>query len=189
VVFQSVDRVIKEVKFISDHSRKRVFLFQDDQITLRRDRAKTLFERLMDEDLGMLWKCFVRVDLVDEELLALMRESGCVQVRFGIESGSNRVLKAIKKGFTIEEAHRAVRLAIKYMPSVHASFIWGYPFETLQECKETMKWVHRLQDEGCTVLISSCRPCPTARYTRTTEGHWISMRTSWPISIFPVGRT
>lgn len=170
VVFRSVERVIEEIKLIAVHSVKRVFLFQDDQITLDRDRAIHFFERLIDENLDMYWKCFVRVDLVDEELLALMADSGCIQVRFGVESGSNHVLKEINKGFTIEQAYQTIRLALDYIPSVHASFIWGFPFETIQECKKTVKWAQRLHNSGCTVLNFLLSPLPNSEIYRNYSG-------------------
>jgi radical SAM superfamily enzyme YgiQ (UPF0313 family) len=170
VVFRSVENVVDEIAYISERSTKRVFLFQDDQITLDRDRAKHLFQRLIERDFGMYWKCFARVDLVDKELLAKMAEAGCIQVRFGVESGSNRVLERIHKGFTIEEAYRAVRLALEYIPSVHASFIWGYPFETIQECQETITWIRRFQTAGCTVLNFLLSPLPNSEIYRDYDG-------------------
>jgi anaerobic magnesium-protoporphyrin IX monomethyl ester cyclase len=169
-VFRSVESVIEEVAYISERSAKRVFLFQDDQITLDRDRARHLFQRLIAQDFGMYWKCFARVDLVDRELLALMAKAGCIQVRFGVESGSNRVLDRIHKGFTIEEAYQAIRLALDYIPSVHASFIWGYPFETVQECQETIAWIRRFQDAGCTTLNFLLSPLPNSEIYRDYDG-------------------
>lgn len=169
IVFRGTDSVMDEIKYISEHALKKVFLFQDDQISMDRDRAVKLFRRLSEEK-SMFWKCFVRVDQVDEEILSLMKEAGCIQVRFGIESGSNRILKEINKGFTIEEADRAVLLALKYIPSVHASFIWGYPFETADECRETMKWIERFQDYGCTVLNFLLSPLANSDIYRNYKG-------------------
>lgn len=170
IVFRGIENVIDEIKYLSEHSLKKVFLFQDDQITMDRDRAIRLFRSLSGENTGMYWKCFIRVDQVDEEILSLMKEAGCIQVRFGIESGSSRILKEINKGFTIEEADRAVRLALKYIPSVHASFIWGYPFETADECRQTMEWVERFQDYGCTVLNFLLSPLANSDIYRNYRG-------------------
>ncbi len=170
IVQRSIESVIDEINYISKRSLKKVFLFQDDQIILDKNRAKTLFQRMIDEKLGMYWKCFLRIDQVDKELLSLMKEAGCIQVRFGVESGSNRILKEINKGFTIEEADKAILMALDYIPSVHASFIWGYPFETVKECKETMKWVERFQDYGCTVLNFMLSPLPNSDIYRNYTG-------------------
>lgn len=170
IVFRGIDQVIEEIKFIKKHSLKRVFLFQDDQITLNRGRAKRLFKRLVNENLGLSWKSFVRVDQIDEELLDLMAAAGCIQVRFGVESGSNRILREIKKGFTIEKADAVIRLALKYIPSVHASFIWGFPFETIGECRESIKWIRRFQEAGCTVLNFLLSPLPNSEIYRNYNG-------------------
>ena len=170
VVFRGIESVIDEIRFIAEHSVKKVFLFQDDQITFNRDRAKCLFQRMVDEDLNMYWKCFARVDLINAELLSLMAKSGCIQVRFGVESGCNNILEQIGKGFTIEQAYQTVQEAIDYIPSVHVSFIWGYPFETVAQCRETMKWVQRFQDVGCTVLNFLLSPLPNSKIYQDYKG-------------------
>jgi coproporphyrinogen III oxidase-like Fe-S oxidoreductase len=118
----------------------------------------------------MYWKCFVRVNLIDDELLSLMSRAGCIQVRFGIESGSNAILKTIKKGFTIEKAYQAVILALKHIPSVHASFIWGYPFESIEQCRETIQWIQKFQHAGCTALNFLLSPLPNSEIFRSYSG-------------------
>jgi anaerobic magnesium-protoporphyrin IX monomethyl ester cyclase len=170
VVFRSVENVIDELKIIKKISHKNVFLFQDDQITLDRDRAVYLFKKIIDENIDMQWKAFVRVNLVDEELLKLMVKSGCVQVRFGVESGSNNVLKKIRKQFTIEEAIDKIRLSLKHVLSVHAAFIWGFPFETLDECIESIRWVYQLQKENCTTLFFLLSPLPNSEIFMNYKG-------------------
>lgn len=170
VVLRGVENVMEELRFMATHSAKNVCLFQDDQITLNRDRAICLFQKLADERLNMHWKCFARVDQVDEELFALMAKAGCIQVRFGIESGSNKILKQIKKGFSIQQAYRVVQLALNYIPSVHATFIWGFPFETTVQCSETMKWVRYFQDVGCTVLNFLLSPLPNSKIFQDYRG-------------------
>jgi anaerobic magnesium-protoporphyrin IX monomethyl ester cyclase len=170
VVFRGVPSVLEEVKLLSGRSSKRVVLFQDDQLTLNRSRAVELFRRLASDGLGMKWKAFVRVDEVDDELLELMAASGCIQVRFGIESGSDRILREIRKGFTIAQAFEAVRMALKYIPSVHASFIWGYPFETVEECQETLRQIERFTEVGCTALPFMLSPLPNSDIYRGYRG-------------------
>jgi radical SAM superfamily enzyme YgiQ (UPF0313 family) len=97
---------------------------------------------------------------MDEEVMREMVESGCVQIRYGIESGSNHILRRIKKGFTIEKAQEIVERSLKYFPSVHVSFIWGYPFEELMEFEKTLRWVSRFEESGATVLLFEYSPLP-----------------------------
>lgn len=172
VTYRGIDSVIEEMRLIRKFSAKKVVLFQDDQITLDRARAVELFTRIKKARLGLYWKGFVRANLVDEELLKLMAESGCIQVRFGIESGSNSVLKKIRKGFTIEEATRKVLLASKYIPSVHASFIWGYPLEieSLEDCVETTKWIYYYCRKNVTSLPFLLSPLPNSEIFRKYKG-------------------
>jgi len=170
VVFRSIDNVIEDLRLIKKYSNSRVVLFQDDQITLDKKRAINLFKRIHDEYPEMKWKAFVRVNLIDEELLKIMSECGFIQVRFGIESGSNKVLREIKKGFTIEEAAEKIELSLKYIPSVHASFIWGFPSETYDDFLHTVFWLKKFQLMGCTSLPFLLSPLPNSEIFRTYQG-------------------
>jgi radical SAM superfamily enzyme YgiQ (UPF0313 family) len=170
VVFRDIERVIAEIRYIAEHSAKKVFLFQDDQINLKRAWSQRLLERLIEENLGMYWKSFARVDLLDEELLSLMTRAGCIQVRFGVESGSNSLLRRIKKGFTIEQAFEAAKMALTHVPSVHVSFIWGFPFETVPQFLETVDWIERFRTAGCTVLNFLLSPLPNSQIFMDYDG-------------------
>ncbi len=170
VVFRSVERVVEEVKLASALSGMKLFAFQDAQLTGNRERAVRLFHRLRDEGPQLHWKCFARVDSIDDELLHLMAESGCVQVRFGIESGNNDVLKEMNKGFTIEQAYCAVCSALKHIQRVDATFIWGFPFETVSQCRETAKWIVRFRQAGCGVQGYLLSPLPNSAIFQGYQG-------------------
>ena len=66
--------------------------------------------KLQGSGLDVSWKAFGRVNLVDDEMMRAMADSGCVELRFGVESGSDRTLKRIKKGFTAAQAWKSFRV-------------------------------------------------------------------------------
>lgn len=160
VRFRSIGSILQEIEWINSLSGRTLFLFQDDILPLHRDRFRELLMAFRGLSFPLLWKCFSRVDLMDEELMKEMAQRGCVQVRYGIESGSNQTLKQIKKGFTIEQAYDSVKKSLQYFPSVHVSFIWGYPFETEKEFEETLKWVSKFERMKATVLLFEFSPLP-----------------------------
>jgi len=160
VRFRSVESVVDELELVHALSGRSLFLFQDDTLPLNRARFRRLMKAFRNLSFPMRWKCFSRVDLMDEELMSEMAETGCVQIRYGIESGSNKTLKRIRKGFTIEQAYAIARRSAKYFPSVHASFIWGYPFENMTEFEETLNWVSKFEEGGITVLLFEYSPLP-----------------------------
>jgi radical SAM superfamily enzyme YgiQ (UPF0313 family) len=107
---------------------------------------------------------------MDDDLMREMVDSGCVQVRYGIESGSNKTLKRIKKGFTIEKAYEISMRSVKHFSSVHASFIWGYPFEDRNEFEATLEWARRFEDAGVTVLLFEYSPLPGSQLYKEFNG-------------------
>jgi len=158
--YRGVASVIEEIELLHGLSGHSLFLFQDDILPGDRQRFKALLKALRGLSFPIRWKCFSRVDLMDEEIMGDMAESGCVQVRYGIESGSNTTLKIINKGFTIEKAYRVAEKSLEYFPSVHASFIWGYPFEDMKGFKTTLRWVSKFEDAGVSVLLFDFSPLP-----------------------------
>ncbi len=160
VRYRSIDSVIEELELVHSLSERTLFLFQDDILPLERSRFKKMLRAFDKLSFPMEWKCFSRVDLMDEDLMREMVDHGCVQIRYGIESGSNKTLERIKKGFTIEKAYEIAEKSVKYFQSVHASFIWGYPFESMDEFETTLDWVSRFEDTGVTVLLFEYSPLP-----------------------------
>ena len=81
-----------------------LILFQDEFFVSGRDRVMRLREALVKSGLHINWKAFGLVNLIDEDMMRAMAETGCVEIRFGIESGSDRVLQLTRKGFCAEQA-------------------------------------------------------------------------------------
>jgi radical SAM superfamily enzyme YgiQ (UPF0313 family) len=93
----------------------------------------------------MFWGAQARVDLADEEIIKLMKDSGCLQLDFGVESGSQRVLdEIINKRITLDQVRKTFTLCKKYGIRIHASFMLGLPTETNQEAQATLKFAQEL---------------------------------------------
>ena len=160
VRFRDVDSVMEEIELLHGLSGKDMFLFQDDILPLKPSRFRRMAAGFRNRSFPLKWKCFGRVDLMTEDIMREMVESGCVQIRYGVESGSNKTLQRIKKGFTIERAYEVAVKSLEYFPTVHASFIWGYPFEEISDMEDTLDWVTRFEDAGISVLLFEFSPLP-----------------------------
>jgi anaerobic magnesium-protoporphyrin IX monomethyl ester cyclase len=158
--YRSIESVVDELELVHSLSGQTMFLFQDDILTLHRKRFETLLQAFHNLSFPIQWKCFSRVDLMDEKLMEGMATSGCVQIKYGVESGSNGTLDRINKGFSIEQAYRTAKKSVDYFPSVHASFIWGYPFESTADVEATLCWASRFEDAGVSVLLFEFSPLP-----------------------------
>ena len=100
-------------------------------------------QSMIDLDLGLEWSCYARVDDLSAELAELMRRAGCFAVFFGIESGSDRILKAMRKGHNAQDALDGIATAKQNGIRCHASFIVGYPGETEETFQETLDFIER----------------------------------------------
>ena len=81
-------------------------------------------------------------------------------ILYGFESGSNRILRKIAKGFTVEKALDNVRLSKKYFQIVTASFVYGYPFETKDDFLETLYCRWLLHNMGVNIHFNLLSPLP-----------------------------
>jgi radical SAM superfamily enzyme YgiQ (UPF0313 family) len=107
------------------------------------DKKRVLdFCRLI-KPLKLKWLCTngVRADRFDEDIAKAMAESGCMHIGFGAECWDNDVLNQIKKGVTIAQIQKAVRIAKKYFKGVHCFFIIGLPGATFEKDWHGLKWV------------------------------------------------
>ncbi len=152
--FRSNDSIIEEMKLLHDRAGVRMFLFQDEYFVSTKKRVLDFCQKLKDSGLKVYWKSFGRVDLTDVEMMQAMADSGCVELRFGIESGSDRILQKVKKGFAAADAVEIVSAAQKIFPRVDAFYVWGFPFETMEDFHQTVFQMVMFRMMGVRILPS-----------------------------------
>jgi len=138
---RSAKNVIGEFKDIKEKGIKEVWI-RDDLFSMDRGRALEICEGI--KNLGISWSCQFRVDTSDRELLEKMYESGCHMVSLGIESGSEKILKSLKKGITIEKVKEVVKDCKEIGISTRGYFIIGSPGETRETIDESFEVAKKL---------------------------------------------
>ena len=88
-----------------------------------------------------------RIDVVNEEMLKHLKKAGCQGIHYGIEAGSEKILKVLQKGITIEKAKQVFSLTRKYKIPILAYFMIGNPHENLEDIYETFKIVKMLNPD------------------------------------------
>ncbi|MEI6126946.1 MAG: radical SAM protein [Pseudomonadota bacterium] len=138
VRYRSVENLIAEIHQTYKHSGGSIN-FQDDTFTMDRKKIVELCHALQHEGLKVIWECNTRIDLVDDELLGLMKNAGCSSINFGIESGSERVRKdVIHKGdFTNIKIKEVFDQCKRHKIKIVCYFMIGHPTETKSELQET----------------------------------------------------
>lgn len=139
--YYSIERSIKEMKFLKEKLLADSLQIYDDNFTTNKTRVKSLCKRMIEEKLNLQWVCYTRADaLGDEEMLHLMKKSGCYMIVVGIENANERILKLINKSLSLNIARRNIRLVRKAKINVLSSFMIGLPSETITEIENTIKF-------------------------------------------------
>ena len=160
---RSSEDIIQEMRFLLQRGRTDLFLFQDEYFLASPERAKDFSSKLLASGLKVRWKAFGRVNLIDREAMELMVESGAVEIRYGIESGSEEILQRTVKGFDLEQAIEIVSESSRLFPGVDAFFIWGFPFETMEQFYQTVFLMNSFRMIGVRVLPSLLCYLPQTR--------------------------
>jgi radical SAM superfamily enzyme YgiQ (UPF0313 family) len=123
--------------------------FSDDTFGLDRTSLNEILNLMIQRNLKsiMKWSANGRVGLGIHGFYQKMKQAGCMNLSFGVESGNNKILKIIKKGFNIEQVRREIRLAKKAGIMTTALYILGHPYETRRTIFQTIKLAAQLGTE------------------------------------------
>ncbi len=142
-------RVLGEIKDLQSRYGTKGIYFINDNFTLRKKEASELCNLMIEEKLDLEWVCDTRVDLVNDELLALMSKAGCKTIWFGVESASQRILQRIGRNTTPEQVEKAFKLAKKNHIQTACSFMLGLPDETLNDMEASLRFAKKLSPDWC----------------------------------------
>lgn len=157
VVFKNIELLIDEMELLVSRYGITHFSIVDDVFTISDSRVKQFCQGIANRGLAITWDCFGRIELFNEYLIALMVENGLTNIYYGAESGADRVLKKINKQFTTDQALKVISATRSLCP-VTASFIWGLPFESLEDFKKTLSFMEYLSKND--VEIQQSAICP-----------------------------
>lgn len=155
---RSSGNVIKEIEDMIEQFGIKEFYFVDDSFTVNRARIIELCEAIKRKGLDITWRCATRVDIIDTELIKEMKRAGCSGLHLGIETGSKRILKGIKKGITLDQVRNAARILRKNRMDWRAYFMLGFPEETIEDIEETMNFIKEINPPAIDLSIFTPYP-------------------------------
>ncbi len=160
---KSPDTILDEIQWMKNEYNIQSLIFDDDNLYTDIFRANKIFKGLIERDLIMPWVSIsTAVFRLNEELIELMRKSGCEYINIAIESGNKRVLnEIIKKPVNFEHAKKMVKIARKAGIFVAANFIIGFPTEKWDEIRETVSFAEKINVDY--VKIFAAMPLPQTR--------------------------
>ncbi|MDX9701731.1 MAG: radical SAM protein [Candidatus Auribacterota bacterium] len=135
---------IDEVEFLHKKYGFKGFDFWDDTITISKDHILGICDEINRRGLDIRWYARARVNTVDRDILAAMRDAGCVAVAYGIESGSPKVLEAIKKNITLDQVKRVIKDTVDLGMVSKNCFMFSLPEEEEEDILMTISLMKEL---------------------------------------------
>jgi radical SAM superfamily enzyme YgiQ (UPF0313 family) len=121
------------------------FYVSDDTFTMKEDRVIEICKRIIEKGLRITWFAISRVNFVSEEMLYWMRKAGCIQISYGVESGSEKIRNSLNKNIKTSDIMNAFALTTNYGILSRAYFIYGNPGETLETIQETINLIEEIK--------------------------------------------
>ena len=169
VRFRSLESITKEIEWMIKDYGIKALMFDDDNLTVNKERAKNLFRTMAERKYNLKWNDpATAVFTLDDEMLDLMKESGCEYLGIAIESGSQRVLKdIIHKPVDLKKTKDIIRKVKERGIDVALNFIVGFPGETWGEIRQTFKYAEEIEADYCRFFIAT--PLPNTELYRMAK--------------------
>lgn len=143
---RSAKNVVDEIELLHHKFGIREIHIVDDNFTLNKEHAKSILKELKQRGLKISWAVpnGIRLGTLDSELLELMKETGCYLISVGIESGSDRILKQMKKSLTVDVIRKEINFIKSFGFEMAGFFIVGFPGETEDDINKTISFAREL---------------------------------------------
>lgn len=158
VRFRSVENIINEINELKNAYSIKNVSFMDDSFTINGECVKELCLAMIENRIDITWSCLTRVNIISDEIIALMKKAGCTKVDVGIESGNQRVLDLINKGITVEQVRKAVKILRRNKMFWSGFFMFGFPTETKQEVLDTLGFMKELRPDWANISVFTPYP-------------------------------
>lgn len=172
----SAEYTLRMIRHLRSTYGVRDLMFLDDNFLLDRKKLFAVCDGMIKEEMGLTWYCMGHAKLFTEDRLTRIRDAGCWFIELGIESGSDRILKIIRKKTTKAEVAEAVRHAREAGLKVKGNFIFGFPTETRETLDETIDFARKIGlsyfQQNFLTIWPGCELAVDAESCGTVERDW-----------------
>jgi radical SAM superfamily enzyme YgiQ (UPF0313 family) len=167
---RSVDNIVAEFEYISKElpEVKEIFI-EDDCFTINKPHVLEFCSKIKQKGIKIHWGCQARATL-DFETMVAMKGAGCRLLDVGYESGSDEILKNIKKGINVEQIREFTKNAKRAKLKILADFVIGFSGETKETIQETLKFIKEVKPDLLQVAVATPMP-GTEFYRECRENH------------------
>ena len=176
---RGVKRAVDDIEAILEKSFRSEITINDDSFGLDEERAIEFCQEILSRELKLNWTAKTRVDCISEETLHWMKKSGCNGISYGVESGSQEILKNINKRITVDQIVRTFKLTHQVGIRCEATIMVGNPGETAQTIKETERLLSIIEPDHIWVCFTAVYPGTGLYELAKSEGfindeYWLS---------------
>lgn len=158
--FRSLDLVMEELLILKNEYRVKEIMFQDSNFGARPARVEELCRLMIENRYGIPWSVpyGTRWETLTPDLLRIMKKAGCYRVSIGVESGSRRLQKAIRKNIPLDKLKERLKKCRPVGVDIMANFMYGFPGETREELRRTLEYALELDIDFASFYIYTPYP-------------------------------
>ena len=151
---RSPEKVVEELKLIQKEYAPDSLWFVDDVFTISHKWLASLNDELKKQGVKINYECITRADRMNEDVIKIMKDSGCFRVWIGAESGSQRIIDAMDRRVKVEQVREMIQLSKKYGIETGTFIMLGYPGETEDDIEETIKHLKLSRPDHFTITVA-----------------------------------
>ena len=171
--YRGAESVYNELVMLKERYDIAGFVINDENFTI--NKAKVLDICRAIQKIQLPWSALSRVDTIDEEMVMELAKAGCIELKFGLESGSNTMLREMNKRCTAEQAYDALKLCEKYGIKAKLFLIHGFPGESATTTDETIAFLTENEHLIDRISLFKWTPLPGSYVYRHAERYQINL--------------
>lgn len=176
--YRSEWHIHQELQHLKDRHGIEGFAVVGDNFLVNKRKVRKICESI--SSLNLKWSTLSRVDTVDYDSLEIMHDAGCIEIKFGVESGSELILKAMGKGISVNQIYNTIKMTHSVGIKVKAFIIHGYPNENMETTQETIAMLDNLSDKIDRVSLFRFVLLPGSRvYDQAKENRLLVKGNDW----------
>lgn len=158
VRFRPLDSVIEELRFLKETYDIDGFYIHDDTFTIKSDRVIEFCEKLTDLKYRFVWGMEGRVNQFSDKVFKALRKGGCIQIDFGVESGSQESLDRMKKGIKVKDTEEVFRRCRSEKIRTYANILINTPEETEEDVRKTVDLMENIKATTYGICVTTPYP-------------------------------
>jgi len=156
--YSSSDHVINQIRYLKERFKLDFFVISDDTFVSRKRRVMDVCGRIISEKLYVFWRCQTRIDLLDREMIRMLKKAGCFVIALGVESGSQAILDGLRKNVKVEKIKEVFRICHEEGMLTHAYLMIGNIGETWQTINQTKELLSEIKPFSSNICVTTPYP-------------------------------